>query len=319
MRMTLHAASYVVAAPATRSYDVPRGTGWNGRSGGRPQAAVGVLPQPGSVAHPVAMEQPRALTDQRLRRALALASTQSGVISRRQLYAAGVTRGQVRANVRARRWRRVGSQAVAVHTGPLPPDARHWAAVFEAGPRAMLDGASALLASGLQHFAVDRIRVSVPRGARVRRVRGLDIRQTRRWSADDLAATGVPRTRPAVAAVRAALWARTDKQAALVLTMTVQQGLATAEAIGVEMLRIRASRRRAFVHAVILSTWSGECGRWVSSRSRASAARAACPSRPDRWSAVPPGHVLPRPDLGAVGRRRRGRRHPPLLGTAGGR
>jgi len=119
----------------------------------------------------VGVEQPRALTDQRLRRALTIASNQAGVISRRQLYAAGVTHGQVRANVRARRWSRVGSQAIAVHTGPLPSDAQHWAAVFEAGPRAMLDGASALIGSGLQYFTVERIRVSVPRGARVRRAR----------------------------------------------------------------------------------------------------------------------------------------------------
>ena len=79
------------------------------------------------------MDQPRALADQRLRRALVLASNQAGVISRRQLYAAGVTRGQVRANVALGRWRRVGSQAIAVHTGPLAADAQHWAAVFEAG------------------------------------------------------------------------------------------------------------------------------------------------------------------------------------------
>ena len=203
------------------------------------------------------MQAPRTLTDQRLRRAAALAADQEGVVSRRQLYAAGVTRAQVRANLRARRWRRVGSQAIAVHTGPLPPPAQHWAAVLEAGPRAMLDGASALLASGLEHFTVDRIRVSVPRGGRVRRARGLDIRQTRRWSADDLAPGGVPRTRSEVAAVRAALWARTDKQAALLLTMTVQQGLATAETIGVEMLRIRRDRRRAFAHAVILDLIGG--------------------------------------------------------------
>ena len=144
-----------------------------------------------------------------------------------------------------------------MHTGPLLLDAQHWAAVFEAGPRAMLDGASALIASGLQHFTVDRIRVSVPRGGRVRRARGLDIRQTRRWSADDLASTGVPRTRPEVASVRAALWARTNKQAALVLTMTVQQGLASADAIGIEMLRIRRDRRRAFAHAVILDLIGG--------------------------------------------------------------
>jgi very-short-patch-repair endonuclease len=203
------------------------------------------------------MPEPPTLTEQRLHRAYALAADQAGVVSRRQLYAGGVTRGQVRANIRAQRWRRVGSQAVAVHTGPLPPPAQQWAAVFEAGPRAMLDGASALAASGLEHFTVDRIRVSVPRGSRVRRVRGLDIRQTRRWSADDLAPNGVPRTRPEVAAVRAALWARTNKQAALLLTMTVQQGLATAEGIGVEMLRVRRDRRRAFVHAVLLDLIGG--------------------------------------------------------------
>ncbi len=73
---------------------------------------------------------------------------QAGVISRRQLYAAGVTRGEVRANVRAERWRRVGSQSVCVHRGPLTEEAWHWAAVFEAGPRAYLDGGSALTVAG---------------------------------------------------------------------------------------------------------------------------------------------------------------------------
>jgi very-short-patch-repair endonuclease len=186
-----------------------------------------------------------------------LAEEQGGVVSRIQAYAAGVSRGQVRAQVRARRWRRVGSQSVALHTGPLSPDGRNWAAVFEAGPRAHLDGASSLIASGLEHFRVDAIRVSVPRGARVRRGPGLDIRQTRRWSSDDVVASGVPRTRAPVAGVRAALWARTDKQAALVLTMVVQQGLATGAALSVEALRIRRDRRRRLIHAVLLDLVDG--------------------------------------------------------------
>ena len=199
----------------------------------------------------------RQLRDQRMRRAEALAAEQAGVISRKQLYALGVTRAEVRANVTARRWRRVGSQSLAVHRGPLPLDAQQWAAVFEAGPRAMLDGASALVAGGLEHFRVEQIRVSVPRGARVRRLRGVDVRQTRRWAADDVTTSGIPRTRPDVAAVRAALWARTDKQAALLLTMAVQQRLVTAEAIGVEMLRVRRDRRRPFIHTVILDLLGG--------------------------------------------------------------
>jgi very-short-patch-repair endonuclease len=178
-------------------------------------------------------------------------------VSRPQLYQLGVTRATVRANVRAGRWRRVGSQSVALHTGPLSQEGLFWAAVFEAGPRAMLDGAAALVASGLEHFRLERIRVSVPRGARVRRLRGVDVRQTRRWEADDQMPWGVPRTRPEVAAVRAALWARSNRQAALLLTMTVQQGLATAEQVGTAMLRIRRDRRRAFAHGVILDLVGG--------------------------------------------------------------
>jgi hypothetical protein len=98
-------------------------------------------------------------------RLMSLADHQEGVLSRRQLYAAGVTRGEVRAKVRAGRWQRVGWHGVATYSGPLTGRARQWAAVFEAGPRAFLDGTSALIASGLERFEEDRIRVSVPKGA----------------------------------------------------------------------------------------------------------------------------------------------------------
>ena len=117
----------------------------------------------------------------------------------------------------------VGSQAIAVHTGPLTADAEHWAAVFEAGPRAMLDGASALIGSGLQHFTVDRIRCPSPveRGSAGSAVStsgrhggGRRITLLRRRSMHQTRGRGRA----------AALWARTDKQAALVMTMTVQQG-----------------------------------------------------------------------------------------------
>lgn len=173
------------------------------------------------------------------------------MVSRRQLYAVGVTRWQVRGQVRARRWQLVGDQSVCLHNATISDAGHHWAAVFQGGPRACLDGASALLASGLQRYDVDRIRVSVPRGARVRRDRCYDIRQTRRWDAADVVPTGVPRTRPATAAVRAALWARTDRQAAYLLTLAVQQGLATAEEVGIEALRVRRDCRRVLVQQVV--------------------------------------------------------------------
>lgn len=194
---------------------------------------------------------PRIQQDDAIDEARRLAAAQDGVVSRRQLYAVGVTRWQVVANVRAGRWRRVGDQSVCFHTGPLSLRAEHWAAVFQGGPRAQLDGASALVESGLERFTVDRVRVSVPRGAKIRRSKRINIRQTRRWSATDLVITGVPRTPPHVAAVRASLWAKSDRQAALVMTMAVQQGITSAEAIGTELLRVRRDRRRLLLHALV--------------------------------------------------------------------
>jgi very-short-patch-repair endonuclease len=187
-----------------------------------------------------------------------LAQSQAGIVSRRQLYAMGIRRGEVRANVRAGRWRRVRSQSLSIHCGPLDQDAKHWAAVFEAGPRAFLDGESALLAAGLEHYTVERIRVSVPRGARIRgRFSELDIRQTRRWRPDDVEPLGLPRSRAPVAAVRAGLWAMSNRQAALLVTMSVQQGLTTPAQISAEMLRVRRDKRRLFLCDVLLDLVGG--------------------------------------------------------------
>lgn len=184
---------------------------------------------------------------------------QAGVVSRRQLYEAGCTRGMVRAQVRAHRWRRSGGHGIVLHTGPLSPAGQHWAALIEAGPRAHLDGASALLASGLQHFTPERIRVSVPKGARirVRRTTSFDLRETRRWRPDDVMPSGIPRSRPAVAAIRAALWARSDRQARLLPTMAVQQGLCTVEDLAVQLLRIKRDMRRGMLGELLVDLAGG--------------------------------------------------------------
>lgn len=164
--------------------------------------------------------------------------------------------------------------------------------MFEGGPRSFLDGASALVASGLKNFRTDSVRVSVPKGARIRRRRrrGIDLRETRRWRADDVMPTGVPRSRPAVAAVRGALWAETDRQATLLLTMVVQQGLCRVEELAEQMLRIRRDRRRAFVHELLLDLHGG-----VRSLGELDMVR-GCRER-----------AIPEPDLQVVRRARSGR------------
>lgn len=195
--------------------------------------------------------------DLRSRRLRAQGEAQGQVVSRRQAYRLGTTRGEVRAELRAGRWQAIGRHSVALHNGPVAPLGWWWAAVFAGGPRAHLDGASALLASGLQRFTVERVRVSVPRGAQARRTPLFDVRQTRRWTPEAMAASGVPRTTPPVAAVRAALWAASERQAALLLTMTVQQGLCRAEDLAAAALAVRRDKRRRLVHGVVLDLLGG--------------------------------------------------------------
>lgn len=181
-----------------------------------------------------------------------LAQEQAGIVSRRQLRALGLTRWAVEAELRAGRWRGVGRQAISMHTGPLTDEARLWVAVLEAGPRAYVDGESALVAARLSGYQPHAIRVTIPRGAKpYRRMPGVDIRQSRRWDPTDTGPGLLPCARVEVAAVRAALWARSNRQAALLLTMVVQQGLTTAEKLAVELLRIRRDKRRLFVHGVM--------------------------------------------------------------------
>jgi hypothetical protein len=187
---------------------------------------------------------------QRRRRIDAVAAPQAGIVSRRQLMHQGLTRWEIEAELRASRWRAHGRQAIAVHAGPLTEEARRWVAVLEAGPRAVLDGVTALQAAGLSGFD-DALRVSIPRGARVFGRPEANVRQTRRLRPEDGVTHGIPRVRPAVAAVRAALWARTDRQAALVLVMAVNQGLVSVEELLDAVAMVRRDRRRRFVRTVL--------------------------------------------------------------------
>jgi len=187
----------------------------------------------------------------------AAASDQDGVLSRRQLLELGVTRWQLKAELRAERWKSHGRQTIAMHNGDLSAAAQRWTAVIECGPRAALDGISALEAAGLTGYVHDGIRVSVPRGARIIGRPGIVARQTRRLRPGDIVGAGVPRVRPPVAAVRAALWARSDRQAAVVLAMAVQQRITPAAAIGQALLEVKRHPRRRFLETTCLDLLGG--------------------------------------------------------------
>jgi uncharacterized protein DUF559 len=193
----------------------------------------------------------RVARAERARLTSELFADQHGVASRRQLYAAGVSRWDVRAEVKAGRWQLTGPQTVSNKTGALEHQGRWWTAVLEVGSQAALDGVTALQAAGLKGFDEPLLHVSMPKSGRPRSWPGARIHETRRRQPGDLAGSGVPRTRPAIAAVRGALWAVSDRQAALVFVMAVQQRLVAVDALAMAMDDVKRHRRRRLLLAVL--------------------------------------------------------------------
>ncbi|TCC18045.1 hypothetical protein [Kribbella speibonae] len=177
-------------------------------------------------------------------------------MSRSQLVALGLTRWQIDAELRAGRWAAHQRQTIAIHTGGLTEPATWWSAIFEVGAGAALDGSTALRAAGLRAFD-DVLHVSAPKSSRPRRPRGVVVHETRRRQPGDLIEVGVPRVRPPTAAIRAALWARSDRQAALILAMSVQQRITTPKALAEALTAVRRHRRRKFLAVILADLVSG--------------------------------------------------------------
>ncbi len=174
------------------------------------------------------------------------------VSSRDQLAALGIDARAIRREVDRGRWALHGRQTVALHTAPLSDTARRWRAVYEVGTRiALVDGISALQAAGLAGLQEDGVHVSVPHTASVTGVSGVRIHKVIRRVVGEAAAGGLPRTLPAVAAVRAAHWAGSNRHAAMLLAMTVQQRLTTGERLVAAETLIRGRNRRRFIQLAV--------------------------------------------------------------------
>ncbi len=179
------------------------------------------------------------------------------MLDRRQLYAAGWTRWQVAAEVRAGRWSAVGRHSVSTHTGPLGERGECWRAVVEVGPRSCIAGLSALRLAGLTGIDPGILEVAAPKSSRPRRPPGVVVHETRRLRPDDVVPTGLPRMRPAPAAVLAALWAASDRQAALYLVATAQQRLTRPDDLARAAARVRRHARRDLIRQVIAEITDG--------------------------------------------------------------
>lgn len=187
-----------------------------------------------------------------------------GVISRALLRQVGISARDVQAEVAAGHWAVHGRQTVAVHRRGLTDREQWWRSLWETGAAvSALDGVTALLAAGLRGFEEAPVHVSVLYSHRVPRTSGVRVHKLRRRLADELQPTGIPRVRPAIAALRAAHWAASDRQAATILLMTVQQGLCNAAQLAAAS-EARGRARRAFIEGVVLEICDGAraLGEW---------------------------------------------------------
>lgn len=182
-----------------------------------------------------------------------LARKQCGVASRRQLSALGISYDDIRSEVTAGRWAAESRQTIRI--GELADGADRWRALFDVGPAARLDGVSALVLAGLQNWSHDEVDVVVPHGSSFRRPDGVRIFVERHLEPATDCST--PASAPSYALVRAAMSSASDRQAATLIAMAVQQRVVAAD----ELLRVWGEwslpRRRTALHPLIRDVCAG--------------------------------------------------------------
>ena len=191
----------------------------------------------------------------RARVGASIAALHDGVAHRSELRAAGLSRHDVASEVLAGRWQRAGRHTVVIGSGDPTGEALWWRAVWETGAGAALDGAAALLAAGLSGFAPETIDVSLPTDNRRHSVPG--VRRHRRANALPVVGAGIPRVRPELAVIHAAQWARSDRQAALVLCLVLQQRLVAPDALLSAWRGVTRSPRRDLIDSVVRDVCDG--------------------------------------------------------------
>jgi len=179
------------------------------------------------------------------------AEAYGGVLSRRLLHQLGVDHRAVCREIKSQRWRALGLQTICVHLEDVSPEAWRWRAVWETGPRvAVADGVTSLEAAGLKGYVEPMQHVSVPHGWRPPHVDGVRRHHLTRIEGEVITC-GLPRVRTEIAAVRAAHWAASDRQAALLLVMAVQQGIVGPPQLMQAARVVRARKRRALVPLLV--------------------------------------------------------------------
>jgi hypothetical protein len=128
----------------------------------------------------------------------AVLRAQAGILDREQARRAGFTREQIAHRLESGAWQRVHTAVYATFSGPLPREARLWAAVRWAGLDAMVSHETAAESHGLADRQARAIHIMVPvrrRPAQRGPVHGIVIHRSDQSHADFVGPFKLPRTR----------------------------------------------------------------------------------------------------------------------------
>lgn len=184
------------------------------------------------------------------REARDLLTAQRGLLADWQVREVDLSRRRLRAATRAG-WMQVCPHVFCDRDTDLTPAQMRLAAVLEAGPAGMLAGCSALVEGGWSGSESDFVDVITPRGKRYR-ARGMPPWIRSHQPTDGPRRQGSPpRTTTSRSALDAAAWARSDKEAMMILTSAVQQGLTSARLLARELTRRPAVKRAPLIREIL--------------------------------------------------------------------
>jgi len=181
----------------------------------------------------------------------ALATTQHGLISQRQLTGLGVSRAVVRNHLRADRWAKRTSSVFSTTTGPLSWEQELWRAVLHAGPGSLIGGLTALKVHGLRSWERSEVTVLVNNDLSFESLDGVTFFRTRRTIADLRSATELPLCLPAPAVLLFAGYEPNHRTALGAITACVQQQLTDVPDLATWLRRLRPLRRSKHFGALL--------------------------------------------------------------------
>lgn len=186
--------------------------------------------------------------------ALRIAEPYDGVLTRQMLIKSGVTAGQTLVEVNRGAWHPIGCHTLSVIGPQVGPRAWLWWALWESTRQSVLDGPTALIAGGLTGWTESVMHLSVPNNVPVRDLPG--VRHHRGRDIGPSVGT-LRRTPPMTATIRAAQWAITDRAAATLVAMAVQQRLVRPEELLKAWDAVGYSHRRDTLDGIIADVCQG--------------------------------------------------------------